>query len=180
MAVVKHFEFYQEPDNLPHLSRTETYNPINMQSSHIVKLYSLKGARSRTLNTYIDRPFSGQLWSRDLGLTASSFCLPVSFRERFGLSYRFNPCTISYSPDGTDSILIQLTFQNVFLMPRALPQKQETVMSYTAYDWYNWGLPWLWKPFPSHYYASFCLDSGALLDWMYWSYPDEPHQAINI
>ena len=137
MAVGKRFEVYQESHNLPQLSGTDAYNPISTRSSHTVKIYSLKGTRCKIFNNYMDRPFSDQLWSQGLGLLASSFSLPILFRERLRLSHQLNPYTIPYSLNGTNPISIQSTFQHLPLMPEALLQKQKTVTSFTAYDRYN-------------------------------------------
>jgi hypothetical protein len=128
MAVGKRFEVYQESDDLGHPSGAEAYNPLNAQWAQTVKIYSLNGTQSTNINNYIVRPFSDQLWSRDLGLLASSSSssLPVSFRERPGLSYKFNPYAIPYSLDGAGLITIQSPFQHVFLLPRALLETQET------------------------------------------------------
>jgi hypothetical protein len=67
MAVGKRFEVYQESDDLRHPSGAEAYNPLNAQSAQTVKIYSLNGTQSKNVNNYIVRPFSDQLWSRDLG-----------------------------------------------------------------------------------------------------------------
>lgn len=119
MAVGKRFEVYQESDDIRHQARTKAYNLVNMQSSHTVKIYSLKGIRSKSFNTYVAEPSSDQLWSRDLGLFTSSFFSPlsVSLKEQRGLSYQFNPYTIPYSLGGTGSIIIPWPFQHVFLLP---------------------------------------------------------------
>lgn len=132
MAVGKRFEVYRESDALRYPLGREAYNPLNVQSAQTVEIYSLKGTRFKNVNNYIVRSFSDQLWSRDLGLLAAS-SLPVSFRERPRFSYKFNPYAMPYSLDGAALITIQSPFQYVFLLPRALLERQDIATWYKAY-----------------------------------------------
>lgn len=139
MAVAKRFEVYQDPDVLRQPLGTTAYGPRYMQSSHMVKIYSLKRIRPKSYNLQTVGPFSNQLWSRDLGLLAlasscSSSLVTVSFRDQLGLSYQLNPYVTPYSLDDTDSFTFQSHFSRAFLLPRTVLEMQAAATWYTAYE----------------------------------------------